>query len=77
MANPIDLSQALSLEQQAYEVALQMQKIEASIAPEDRPDNTSVTFDTESNTVELTISLETTLNVVNGEAVISAKPYLA
>lgn len=77
MANPINLSNATSLEQQAFEIALQMQKTELAIAPEDRPNNTSVTFDTETNTVALTISLETTLNVVNGEAVISAKPYLA
>ena len=77
MANPIDLSGATSLEQQAYEVALQMQKLEVAIAPEDRPDNTSIAFDTEASTVEFTISLDTNLNVVNGEAVISVLPYLA
>lgn len=77
MANPIDLSGATSLEQQAYQVGLEMQKQELAVPAEDRPDNTSVTFDTENSTVDISITLDTSLNVVNGEAVISAQPYLA
>lgn len=77
MANPIDLSAATSLEQQAFQVALELQKLELAQPPETRPDSTQVAFDTEGNTVSMTITLDTTLTVVNGEAVIAAVPYLA
>lgn len=77
MAAPIDLSAAPSLEQQAYQVSLAMQQAELAIAPENRPDQTSVTFDTEEGTVAIAITLNTSLSVQNGNAVISASSYLA
>ena len=77
MANPIDLSTAASLEAQAYQVALEMQKQELAIEAENRPDQTQVAFDTEAGNVSISITLDTTLVVNNGSAVISASPYLA
>ncbi len=53
MANPIDLSGTTSLEQQAYLVALEMQKQELAIDEENRPDNTQIAFDTEANTADI------------------------
>lgn len=76
MAAAIELSSAASLEEQAYRVALEMQKLELAISEEDRPDNTQVAFDTENQNVAITLTLGTTLQVSNGTAVISITPYL-
>ncbi len=75
MAAPIDLSTSPSLEQQAYEIGLALVKAEAAIV-DNPPNNAQVSFDTEANTVAIAISLNTTLSVTNGNAVIAAKPYL-
>ena len=77
MAAPIDLSGSASLEQQAYAIGLELQRQELAIAPENRPDRTQITFDTEGATVSIAISLSTTLTVTNGNAVIAANTYLA
>ena len=77
MAAPIDLSSTTSLEQQAYLVALELQKQELAIDEENRPDNTQIAFDTEANTADITISLTTVLTVENGKAVIAADTYPA
>lgn len=77
MAAPIDLSTAASLEQQVYLGILEMHKLEQAIAADSRPDNTQVTFDLEAETVDLAVNLATTFTVVNGDAQIAAKPYLA
>lgn len=77
MATPLNLSSAASLEQQAYLVALELQKGELLIAPETRPNNTQISFDTEASTTSISISLNTVLTVENGKAVIAAVPYLA
>lgn len=76
MANPIDLSGAPSLEAQAYQVALELQKQELAVEEENRPDNTQIAFDTEASNVSISITLDTSLVVNNGDAVISAIPYL-
>lgn len=75
MAAPIDVT-APSLEQQAYIVALELQKQELAVPAENRPNRTQIEFVTEANTVSLSISLDTTFSVTNGEAVFTAKPYL-
>lgn len=77
MAAPINLSGSASLEQQAYSVALELQRQESAIAPESRPDQVQIAFDTEGNTVGIAMSLNTTLTVTNGNAVIAVVPYLA
>lgn len=77
MAAPISLASATSLEQQAYLVALELQKLELAIPTETRPNNTSITFDTEAATVSFTVNLDTTMTITGGSAVIAAKPYLA
>lgn len=76
MANPIALDSATSLEQQAYLVALQLQKLELAIEAGTRPNNTQIGFDTEASTVSITINLGTVLSVASGNAVIAAVPYL-
>ncbi len=76
MAAPIDLSTAASLEQQVYLGILEMHKLEQAIT-DNRPDNTQVTYDLEAETVALAVNLSTSFSVVNGDAVIAAKPYLA
>jgi hypothetical protein len=76
MASPIDLDGATSLEQQAYLVGLKLQQLELAIEAGLRPNNTQIGFDTEANTVSMTINLSTTLSVNNGAAVITAVPYL-
>ncbi|WP_319422067.1 hypothetical protein [Pleurocapsa sp. FMAR1] len=76
MAAPIDLSGSASLEQQAYSVALELQRLELAVAPESRPDQIQVAFDTEGSTVGIAMSLNTTLTVTNGNAVIAVIPYL-
>lgn len=76
MAAPLDLSAANSLEEQAYRVALEMQKLELALPAENRPDNVQVTFDTEGQNVGIALSLGTNLQVTNGNAVISVNPYL-
>jgi hypothetical protein len=77
MATPLDLSSAASLEQQAYLVALALQQAELLIAPETRPNNTQISFDTEAATTSISISLTTVLTVEDGKAVIAATTYLA
>ena len=77
MANPIDLSTATTLEQQAYLCGLEMQSLELAIDPADRPDNTQIAFSSEDANVAITITLETETTIENGKAVIAAKPYLA
>lgn len=76
MASPISLSSATSLEQQAYLVALELQKLELAIPADTRPNNTSITFDTEAATVSFTVNLDTVMTINGGNAVIAAKPYL-
>ena len=76
MAAAIDLTSASSLEEQAYRVALEMQKLELSLPVENRPDNIQVAFDTENQNVAISLSLGSTLQVNNGTAVISVSPYL-
>ncbi len=76
MANPIDLSGATSLEQQGYLVALELQKQELAQPEESRPDNAQITFDTEASTVAVAYTLDTTLSVTGGNAVIGITPYL-
>lgn len=76
MAAAIDLSGAASLEEQAYRVGLELQKAELSIPAENRPDNTQITFDTENQNVAVSFTLDTTLTVNNGTAVIAVTPYL-
>lgn len=75
MAAPVNIT-ATSLEQQAYLVALELQKLELAIAPENRPDRTQISFDTEGNTVAISITLDTTFAITDGKAVFSAKPYM-
>jgi hypothetical protein len=77
MASPITLTSATSLEQQAYLVALELQKLELAIPAETRPNNTTITFDTEAATVSFTVNLDTNLTISGGNAVIAAKTYLA
>ena len=76
MAAPIDVSNASTLEQQAYEVSLAMLKAEELIPADNRPDNTQVGFDTEASTVAIAITLQSSLAITNGDAVISVLPYL-
>lgn len=76
MTTPIDLSASTSLEQQAYSIALELQRRELEIAAEDRPDQVQIAFDTEGSTVGIAISLNTTLSITNGSAVIAVTPYL-
>lgn len=77
MASPITLTSATSLEQQAYLVALELQKLELAIPAETRPNNTTIAFDTEAATVSFTVNLDTTMTISGGNAVIAAKTYLA
>lgn len=77
MAAPMNLSTATSLEQQAYLTALELQKLELAIAPENRPNNAQVTFDTEGGTVAIAVTLNTVMTVEAGKAVIAATTYLA
>ncbi|NJL51171.1 MAG: hypothetical protein HC930_01250 [Hydrococcus sp. SU_1_0] len=76
MAASITTSGA-SIEAQAYEIALRMQKLELAVPAETRPNNITVTYDIEASTVSFTTTLETQLTVVNGKAEIAALPYLA
>ena len=76
MAAPIDLSGSASLEQQAYSIALELQKLELAVPAETRPDQVQIAFDIEGNTVGIAMSLDTSLTVTNGNAVISVIPYL-
>ena len=76
MANPIDLSSAASLEEQGYLVALELQKQELAQPEADRPDNAQITFDTEVSNVAVAYTLDTTLTVTGGNAVIGVTPYL-
>ena len=76
MAASIDLSGAASLEEQGYLIALELQKQELAQPAESRPDNAQITFDTEASTVAVAYTLETTLTVTGGSAVIGVTPYL-
>lgn len=76
MAIPIDLTSATTLEQQAYLCALEMQKLELTIPVETRPDNTTVAFNTEAGSVNMSITLNTLTTIEGGKAVIAAQPYL-
>lgn len=71
-----DLSTANSLEEQIYRTALELQTRELKVEEENRPDNTQIVFDTEANTVDITVTLDTNLTVADGNAVISVVPYL-
>ncbi len=71
-----DLSTANSLEEQIYRTALELQTRELAVEEENRPDNTQIVFDTEANTVDITVTLDTNLTVDDGNAVISVVPYL-
>jgi hypothetical protein len=64
MAAPISLNTIASLEQQAYVAALELQKLELALPADTRPNNTTVTFDTEESTVSIAINLETNM-VIN------------
>ena len=76
MANPIDLTSAASLEEQGYLVALELQKQELAQPEDTRPDNAQITFDTEGSTVAIAYTLDTTLSVVDSNAVIGVTSYL-
>jgi hypothetical protein len=76
MAAPISLTAATTAEQQLYLTALGMQSLELAIPVENRPNNTQLAFDTEANTVTITVTLDTQMTVASGAAVITAKPYL-
>lgn len=76
MAAPIDLSTVGSLEGQAYLVALELQQLELAIPIENRPDNTTISFDTEGATVAMSVTLATETQIVNGKAQIGVKTYL-
>ena len=76
MAATIDLSAATSLEEQAYLVGLELQKQELAQPAETRPDNAQISFDTEANTVAVSFTLDTTLNVSGNNAVIGVSTYL-
>lgn len=76
MAQPINLTNAISLEQQAYLVALELQKIELAQPEDNRPDNTQIAFDTEANTVAINYTLDTSMSIDNGNAVIGVETYL-
>lgn len=76
MAQPTDLSSASSLEQQAYLISLAMVEAELAQPEEDRPDNAQVAFDTEAQTVSISITLDTTIATQNGSAVIGVTSYL-
>lgn len=77
MAAPIDLSTATSLEQQAYMCGLKLQNLELALPAENRPDNASVTFDTEQANVTIEVTLDTTTAIVDNNAVIGVSAYLA
>jgi hypothetical protein len=64
MAAPISLNTIASLEQQVYVAALELQKLELALPADTRPNNTTVTFDTEESTVSIAINLETNM-VIN------------
>ena len=76
MAAPIDLSTVGTLEEQAYLVGLELQQLELSIPIENRPDNTSIAFDTEAATVNISMTLATNTQVVDGKAQIGVNAYL-
>ena len=76
MAAPIDLSTVGTLEEQAYLVGLELQQLELSIPIENRPDNTSIAFDTEASTVNISMTLATNTQVVDGKAQIGVNAYL-
>jgi hypothetical protein len=77
MAAPISLTAATTLEQQAYLVSLALQNLELAIPIETRPNNTQLAFDTEANTVAISITLGTAMTVAGGSAVIAVQPYLS
>jgi hypothetical protein len=77
MAAAISLSGITTLEQQAYVVALELQKLELAIPAETRPNNVQIAFDTEASTVAISINLGTALTVSAGSAHIAAVTYLS
>lgn len=77
MATKIDLSTAANLEEQVYLAVLQLQQLELAVPEDTRPDNTQVDFDTEGQTVTLSVTLTTTNTISNGKAVIGVTSYLA
>lgn len=77
MAAPIDLSTATSLEQQAYMCGLSLQNLELALPAENRPDNASITFDTETGSVTIEVTLDTTTTIADNKAVIGVNAYLA
>ena len=76
MAAPIDLSTVGTLEEQAYLVGLELQQLELAIPIENRPDNTTIAFDTEAATVNMSMSLATVTEIVKGKAQIGVVAYL-
>lgn len=65
-----------TLEGQAYEIALKLNELELAVPEENRPNNTTIAYDTEANTVTIGITLATTLTIVDGKAQIAANAYL-
>ena len=76
MAAPIDLTVASSLEQQAFMIGLALQQAELAVPEEERPNNATIDYSTEENTVSITLTLNTQTSVNNGNAVITPVPYL-
>ena len=77
MASTRDLSGYKNLEEQLFVGALVLQKIETTKPEEDRPNNITIDFDTEDQTVSISLTLDTYTATVDGKAQIGVKEYLS
>lgn len=76
MAYAISFPNVTLLEEQMFVGALALQELELSQPEENRPDRTSIGFDTEEQTVTISITLDTYVTTVDGKAQIGVKEYL-
>lgn len=67
----------VSIESQAFEIALAMQALELALPADTRPDRVQIAYDTEGSTVSISFNLSTSTVVNAGKAEISVTPYLS
>lgn len=68
---------ATTLEGQHYETALRLQALELALPELGRPNRTTISIDTEANSVTITTSLQITPTIANGAVTYAPVPYLA
>jgi len=77
MASPMTPLFSIHKPAALLELALKLQTEELALPAETRPDNISITYDTESGVVTLAATLPTTFSVdADGKLVVTATEYL-